>query len=117
MLGWVGGEQRLPKDQRRIFYSTRFGRGLGPGGYCRLRQWRVYGERGLADTGVAVWLYSEHRTVAFADERLAQFHIRYAPDKKHLNKVTLAHLFETPHRSQQLPLWELSDGAWLKVIG
>ncbi len=76
----------------------------------------MYGERGLADTGVAVWLYGEPLTVEFTDEPLAQYHVRYAPDKKHLNGVTLAQLFDTPHRSKQVPLWELGDGEWLKVI-
>ncbi|MDP9373819.1 MAG: helix-turn-helix domain-containing protein [Chloroflexota bacterium] len=116
VLGWVSGKQRTPEELHRIFYSTRFGRKLDRVGYCRFRHWRVYGEQGLADTGVAVWLYGEHLTVEFADEPLAQYHVRYAPDKKHLNAVTLAQLFDTPHRAKQLPLWALGDGEWLKVI-
>ena len=39
----------------------------------------------------------------------------YQPDKRHLKTVTEAQLFETPHRSPQLPLWELGDGEWLTV--
>ena len=76
----------------------------------------MYGEHGLAGTSVAVWLYGEHLTIEFADESLAQYHVRYAPDKKHLKEVTLAQLFDTAHRSKQLPLWQLGDGEWLKVL-
>ena len=39
----------------------------------------------------------------------------YQPDKRHLKTVMEAQLFETPHRSPQLPLWELGDGEWLTV--
>ncbi len=116
VLGWVSGKQHTPEELHRIFYSTRFGRKLDRLGFCRFRHWRVYGEQGLASTGVAVWLYGEQLTVEFADEPLAQYHVRYAPDKKHLTEVTVAQLFETPHRSPQLPLWALDDEEWLKVI-
>ncbi|GAC1554693.1 MAG: hypothetical protein NVS2B9_19100 [Myxococcales bacterium] len=116
MLGWVGGKQHTPEDLHRIFNSTRIGRTLDRVGFCRFRHWRMYGEQGLAGTGVAVWLYGEQLTVEFADEPLAQYHVRYAPDKKHLKGVTLAHLFDTAHRSKQLPLWQPGDGEWLKVL-
>ena len=72
--------------------------------------------RGLAGTGAAVWLYGEHLTVEFADEPLAQYHVRYAPDKKHLKEVAVARIFDTPHRSPQPSLWALGEGEWLKVI-
>ncbi len=116
VLGWVGGKRHAPEELHRIFHSTRFGRRLDRLGYCRFRHWRVYGERGLAGSGVAVWLYGEHLTVEFADEPLAQYRVRYAPDKQHLKEVTVVELFDTPHRSRQLPLWELGDGEWLKAI-
>lgn len=116
VLGWVTGKQHTPEELHRMFHSTRFGRQVDRLGYCRFRHWRVYGERGLAGAAVAVWLYAEHLTVEFADEPLAQYHVRYAPDKKHLKDVTVVQLFDTPHRSTQLPLWELGEGEWLKVI-
>jgi len=30
--------------------------------------------------------------------------------------VTEPQLFETPHRSPQLPLWTLGEGDWLQVL-
>jgi hypothetical protein len=78
--------------------------------------WRVYAEQGLAGEHVAVWLYAENLTLEFADEALARYKVAYASDAHHLTAVTELQLFETAHRSRQLPLWELGDGDWLKVL-
>jgi hypothetical protein len=85
-------------------------------GYVRFRHWRVYGEAGLAGHHVAVWLYGEHLTVAFADEPLAQYAVTYQPARCHLRTVANPQLFETPHRSPQPPLWALGTGEWLQVL-
>lgn len=76
----------------------------------------MYGERGVAGAHAAVWLYGKHLTVEFADEPLARYRITYQPDKRHLKAVTDQHLFETPHRSPQLPLWAWAEGEWLQVL-
>jgi hypothetical protein len=76
----------------------------------------MYGEHGLATEHAAVWLYAETLTIEFADEPLAQYKVRYQPDKAHLLTVEDPMVFETPYRSAQLPLWELSDAEWLKVV-
>ena len=34
----------------------------------------------------------------------------------HLNTVTEAHRYETPHRSPQPPLWTWGDDEWLRVL-
>jgi hypothetical protein len=96
--------------------SLQFGRKLDRLGYVRFRHWRVYGEHGLATEHAAVWLYAETLTIEFADEPVAQYKVRYQPDKAHLLSVEEPRLFETPYRSAQLPLWELSDAEWLKVV-
>ncbi len=116
MLSWVHGRAFSPEELHRIFHATRFGRRVDRLGYVRFRHWRLYGEQGLRGEQLAVWLYGEHLTVAFADEPLAQYRVSYQPDKRHLKTVTEPHLFETPFRSTQLPLWELGDGDWLKVL-
>jgi putative transposase len=116
VLGWVSGREVSPEELHRIFYRTRFGRTLDKLGYLRFRHWRVYGERGLARDRAAVWLYGETLTIEFADELLAQYRVRYQPDKKHLRGITELRLFATPFPSPQLPLWELSDEESLKVV-
>jgi transposase len=116
VLGWVSGREVAPEGLHRLFYRTRFGRRLDKLGYVRFRHWRVYGEHGLAKEHAAVWLYAETLTIEFADEPMAQYRVRYQPDKAHLLAVEAPLLFETPYRSAQLSLWELSDAEWLKVV-
>jgi len=116
VLGWYTGRQVSPEELHRLFYRTRFGRKLDRMGYVRFRHWRVYGERGLAKERAAVWLYGETLTMEYADEPLAQYRVRYQPDKAHLSAIDAPLLFETPYRSPQLPLWEWSDEEWLKVM-
>ena len=116
VLGWVGGRAFAQEALHRVFYRTRSGRTLDRLGYLRFRNWRMYGERGLAGERVAVWLYERTLTVEFADEALAQYTATYQPDKRHFMAMAESRLFETPHRSPQLPLWELGDGEWLKVL-
>lgn len=65
---------------------------------------------------MAVWLYGEHLTIAFADEALAQYGVTYQPDRRRRATVAEARLFETPYRSPQRPLWERQAGEWLTVI-
>jgi putative transposase len=116
VLGWVSGKLRTPEELHRIFYATRFGRLLDKAGYVRFRCWRLYGEAGLARRPAAVWLYRETLTVEFADQPIAQYSVAYQPDRRHLLNVTDPRLFETQYRSPQLPLWELGDGDWLKIV-
>jgi hypothetical protein len=67
----------------------------------------LYGEQGLAREHTAVWLY---------DEPLAQNRVRYRPDRAHLLVVEKPKLFETTYQSAQLPMWDLGDGEWLKLL-
>jgi hypothetical protein len=112
----VCGKLVAPEELHRIFYSTRFGRVLDRAGYARFRRWRVYAERGLGGAPVAVWLYAEHLTLVYQDEPLARYRVAYQPDQRRLQTVTPEQLFETPHRSPQLPLWTWGEDEWLPVL-
>lgn len=116
VLGWVHGMQRDPAELHRIFYATRFGRTLNKLGYVRFRHWRIYGEQGLARRQAAIWLYDETLLLEFADEPLAHYSVAYEADHRHLRDVVPRQLVETRYRGPQLPLWELADGEWLKVL-
>jgi hypothetical protein len=116
VLAWVHGRAFSPEELHHILDATRFGRRVDRLSYVRFRHWRDYTEQGLQGEQLAVWLDGEHLTLAFADEPLAQYWVTSQPDKRHLRTVTEPHLFETPLRSAQLPLWELGDGKWLKVL-
>jgi hypothetical protein len=89
---------------------------LDRAGYARFRRWRVYAERGLGGAPVAVWLYAEHLTLVYQDEPLARYRVTYQPDQRRLQTVTPEQLFETPHRSPQLPLWTWGEDEWLPVL-
>lgn len=43
---------------------------------------------------------------------LAQYTVRYQPDKKYFKAVPDARRFETPYRSPQGCLWELDETLW-----
>jgi hypothetical protein len=45
----------------RILYATQFTRHLDKHGYVRFRNWRFFGEDGLAGEEVSVWVYEETR--------------------------------------------------------
>jgi hypothetical protein len=112
----VQGVQRDPAELHRTFYATRFGRTLNALGYVRFRHWRIYGERGLARQRAAVWVYGETLLLEFSDEPLAQYSVTYESDRRQIRDVVARQLFETQHRSLQLPLWEMGDEEWLKVL-
>jgi len=54
--------------------------------------------------------------VAFADEALAHYQVRYQPDDYHLVEVTEVALVPNPYTSPQPFLWTLGDGEWLRVV-
>lgn len=121
VLNRMSGRPFTPEALHRAFYTTRFGRTIDKVGYVRFRHWpgalwAAYGERGLPGRQVAVWLYREHLTVAFADEPLAEYQVRYEPGTQRLKAITDPHLFETPFAPAQLPLLTLGEEDWLKVL-
>ena len=116
VLGWVHGQFYTPEELHRIFYATRFGRVLNRFGYVRFRHWRLCGERGWTGNAVAVWLYGEHLTIAFADEALAQHGVTYKPDQRQLATVVEEHRFETPYQLPQLALWDPQPDERLTVV-
>jgi hypothetical protein len=42
--------------------------------------------------------------------------VTYQPDRKHFRSVTNPQVYETQHRSAQLPLWTFGDDEWPKVM-
>ena len=54
----------------RVFYTVRFGRVLGPEGYARFRHWKLYGEGGLAERAIGLWLYGPQLTLEYREEPL-----------------------------------------------
>ena len=113
--GYVGTSV-LQKNYTVFYTKTRHLRRLNKVGFLKFRHWRLYGEYGLAQRQVVIWLYEEHVTVEFADAPLSQYEVEYQPNKKDFRQVTSKRLFETPYQSPQLPLWSESEVLWHQVI-
>jgi hypothetical protein len=80
------------------------------------RRWKIYGEYGLARHTATIWLTAENLTMTFQDQPLAHYAVSVSTDQKRLTDIREPQFVETPFRSPQLHLWELSDDAWRKVI-
>jgi transposase len=111
VLGWISGAWCDEAELDRLF-RLRSPRVFDRGGYVRYKRWRIYGERGLAGQRGAVWLCGEVLTVAYGEEALAQYHVRYTPKGRRLAAVTDVHLFATRHPPRQPPLWDMADVEW-----
>ena len=59
-----------------------------------------------------IWLHGDALTVEYQETPLAQYTVRYQPDRKHFKAVAGARRFETPYRSPQGLLWELDETLW-----
>ncbi len=112
VLGQEKSRLRTPEQLHRIFYATRFLRRLDRLGYAHFRWWKLYGEEGLARHPAVIWLHGDALTVEYQETPLAQYTVRYQPDKKHFKAVPEARRFETSYRSLQGWLWELDETLW-----
>ena len=112
VLGQETGKLRTPEQLHRIFYATCFLRRLDRLGCAHFRRWKLYGEEALARHPTVIWLHGDALTVEYQETPLAQYTVRYQPDKKHFKAVPEARRFETPYRSLQGWLWELDETLW-----
>jgi len=112
VLGQEKSRLRTPEQLHRIFYATRHLRRLDRLGYAHFRRWKLYGEEALARHPAVIWLHGDALTVEYQETPLAQYTVRYQPDKKHFKAVPEARRFETPYRSLQGWLWTLDETLW-----
>ncbi len=111
VLGFVHGAWCDPADLDRLF-RVRAHRRVDAGGYIRFRDWRLYGERGLAGAEAAVWLLGNDLTVEHATDTLARYQVAFEPDARHFRDVTDPRLFETRYPSPQPFLDALATVEW-----
>ncbi len=100
----------------RVLYATQFTRHLDTHGYVRFRNWRFFGEDGLAGEEVCVWVYEDTLKVEYQTTALALYSLRFSPDHEQIAEVTNRRRIQTPFRSPQLDLWQLSDTEWLLAL-
>jgi len=107
------GRTYLEEVLSRVLYATQFTRHLDKQGYVRFKNWRLYGENGLAGAEVSVWIYEGTLKVEYQATTLSLYSIRLAPDQRHSSEVKNARRLETHFRSPQL---DLSKGNNSSVI-
>lgn len=112
MLGRTYPEEVLS----RVLYATQFTRHLDKRGYVSFRNWRFYGENGLAGAEVSVWVYEGTLKVEYQATALSLYSLRLAPDQQQIIEVKNARRLETHFRSPQLDLWQLSGTEWLLAL-
>lgn len=115
VLGWATGKRCSADALRRIF-SVRSQRRLDQQGYVRFRNWRIYGERGLAGRQAAIWVTEEEVTIQFAPEALARYGVKYQRGRRQFRQVVATRVFETRYRSPQPLLPEVDPGHWRLAI-
>jgi transposase InsO family protein len=125
VLSWVTGIRFHPKDLERAFFSERHTRVLDGLGYATLMRWRLYAEEELAGEEADLWLLEKTLTVEHAGEPLSAYEVAYDATggrggSGRLLEVRNATLFETPHLSDQMRLFDLTETlgeeGWLKVL-
>ena len=121
VLGWLTGVRYRKEDLERAFFSTRFSRVLDSLGYARFRDWRLYGEEGLARKETAVWLQPGSLTLEYGGETLSRYDVELATGSGELRSVGRARLYESSHQRSypQLRLFgldALGEAGWLKAL-
>ena len=116
VLGWLTGVRYRPEDLERAFFSTRFSRVLDSLGYARFRDWRLYGEEGLARREAAVWLQPGSLTVELGGETLSRYAVELVPRTGELRAVGRPRLSETSRTPPQLRLFGLDEAGWIKAL-
>ena len=113
VLGWTTVQRlRSPEQLHHIFYATRYMRRLDRLGYVHFRRWKLYGETTLARKPAIIWVHGDALTLEYAETPLAQYTVRYQPDKTHFKDVPTSRRFTTPYAAPQGWLWELDETQW-----
>src|SRR4051812_42143308 len=116
VLDQVKGREFSDPDLARIFAPLLTRRRVDQQGYVRFRNWRLYGERGLAGEPASIWVTDEDVTIQADDDPLATYGVKYQQDHRHFRQVVPKQVFETRHGSPQPPLLELGPDDWLLAI-
>ena len=116
VLGWLTGVRYRKEDLERAFFAVRFSRVLDSLGYARFRNWRIYGEEGLARKEAAVWLQPGSLTVEYAGEALSRYDVELDRGNGKPRSFGRPRLFANSYALPQLRLFALDEAGWLKAL-
>jgi hypothetical protein len=100
----------------RVLYATQFTRSLDTHGYVRFKNWRFFGEDGLAGEQVSVWMYEGTLKIEYQATALSEYALHLSPDRQRIEAVKNPRRIETHFRSPQLHLWQTSETEWLLAL-
>jgi hypothetical protein len=112
VLGWVKGTVYPEKVLNRILFATRYTRHLNRYGYLRFQHWKFYGEYGLAEKPVTVWVHESNLEVEFRATTLAEYDVKLQEDHRRVREVSNPRLADTHFRSLQLTLLDVGPDDW-----
>src|SRR2546421_3696881 len=113
VIGWHKGTMYPEAVLDRILFATRYTRYLDKHGFLRFFNWKFYGERGLARKPVSVWVYEGTLKIEHEAVTLSKYTVELEEDRKHLKGVSNPRLADTPFRSPQLTLIDISPHEWV----
>ena len=112
VLDWHKGTMYPESVLNRILFATRYTRHLNRFGYLRVQGWKLYGERGLSGEKVSVWVYDGSITVEYQTVTLSKYQVELAEDRKQIKEISPPRRAQTPFRSPQLTLIDVSPSEW-----
>jgi putative transposase len=113
VIGWHKGTMYPESMLNRILFATRYTRYLDKHGFLRFSNWKFYGERGLAHQPVSVWVYEGTLKIEYQATTLSKYTVQLQEDHRHVREVSNPRLADTPFRSPQLTLIDISSNEWL----
>ncbi len=113
VIGWHKGAMYPESVLDRILFATRYTRYLDKHGFLRFSNWKLYGERGLAHKAVSVWVYDGSLKIEHQAVTLSRYTVELQEDHRHLREVSNPCLADTPFRSSQLTLIDISPHEWV----
>lgn len=116
VLQWIKGMQPEPELIYRAFSAICETRKLNRAGYAKFRNFLLYGERGLAGEETTINIFQDLLTLEYEEQPLSRYSVEWQPDDKHLLRVGNPRLYEHPHQSPQLPLFEPGEVEWHVII-
>jgi hypothetical protein len=100
----------------RVLYATQFTRHLDKHGYVRFKNWRFFGEDGLAGEEVSVWMYEGTLKIEYQTSTLSEYTLRFSSDHQQIEAVSDFRRIETQFVSPQLHLWRRGETEWLLAL-
>jgi transposase len=100
----------------RVLYATQFTRHLDKHGYVHFKNWRFFGEDGLAGSQVCVWMYEGTLRIEYQATTLSEYSLTFTSDHKQIEAVKNPRRIETHFRSPQLHLWQKGETEWLLAL-